>query len=171
MDSSYVVLNVGPDCMVHFHFVFIVCSRTLSCMLHVMCDVVCRLCSMLCVVCLVQISGWVLNPSQPQRQQRRHRWLEAATMVPTFVQGHAKQPSAGPSGAAKKPVLVQAESWSRGSWISWLDLHPTTSTAWAWSAAGSNRDKMPKYVTNPSQLTCGCDRQTQIMIVEPPHEH
>ena len=115
MDSSYVVLNVGPDCMVHFHFVFIVCSRTLSCMLHVMCDVVCRLCSMLCVVCLVQISGWVLNPSQPQRQQRRHRWLEAATMVPTFVQGHAKQPSAGPSGAAKKPVLVQAESWSRGS--------------------------------------------------------
>ena len=138
----------------------------------------CTLCVMLyvgcvpcCVVCLVQISGWVLNPSQPQRQQRRHRWLEAATMVPTFVQGHAKQPSAGPSGAAKKPVLVQAESWSRGSWISWLDLHPTTSTAWAWSAAGSNQDKMPKYVTNPSQLTCGCDRQTQIMIVKPPHEH
>ena len=50
MDSSYVVLNVGPDCMVHFHFVFIVCSRTLSCMLHVMCGVVCRLCSMLCCV-------------------------------------------------------------------------------------------------------------------------
>ena len=147
-----VMLYVGcaPCCVLLY-----VCS-----MLCVVCDVVCRLCSMLCVVCVVQISGWVLNPSQPQRQHRRrarsrYHGANLRPRSPAAAKRRAKR-------AAKKPVLVQAESWSRGSWISWLDLHPTTSTAWvwAWSAAGSNRNKMPKYVTKSRQLTCGCDRKT-----------